>query len=364
MNLINLFWPGILILGIITSYTDIRYGKIKNKTILFSIIYTLSIYFFLLFILKELTTTNYLIQTTINIISALVIGYLMWDVGLWTAGDGKLFFVFAALIPLFQYNEASYIPFFPSMNILINTFIPLFLFFFVQLMFKTSLAQKKKSLKKALNPKKLWFLLLLLFSLSWIIESLFKLFNITLNYFFTIILFFIIIMPLLKLLPKYLYTIFGAICILRIIFDKSLFTFQTLSSLITILLIFIFARYFLLDLGFIKFTTSVKIKDLIPGMVPAEMIYEKKKKITKRKMLFFSFFDYLKERNNDSLIDSKTEGLTKEDIKKIKALAKKHTNLKTFQIQQTLPFAPYLFLGAILTIISHGNFFILLKLIF
>jgi len=364
MNLINLFWPAILILGIITSYTDIRYGKIKNKTILFSIIYSLLAYFLLIFILKEQTTSQYLLQTTINIISALLIGYLMWDVGLWTAGDGKLFFAFATLIPLFQYNKASYIPFFPSMNILINTFIPIFLFFFIQLMFKTSLAQKKKSIKKALNPKKLWFLFLLLFSLSWVIESLFKTFNITLNYFFTIILFFIIIMPLLKLLPKHLYTAIGAICILRIIFDKDLFTIQTLSSIITLLLIFIFARYFLLDLGFIKFTTSVKIANLKPGMVPAEMIYNNNKKITKRKILFFSFFDYLKERNNNSLIDSKTEGLTKEDVKKIKTLAKKHPDLKSFQIQQTLPFAPYLFLGTILTIISHGNFFVLLKLIF
>ena len=40
------FLPGIAYLGLATSYSDIKCGTIKNKDILFALVYSLAAYFF------------------------------------------------------------------------------------------------------------------------------------------------------------------------------------------------------------------------------------------------------------------------------------------------------------------------------
>jgi len=49
-----------------------------------------------------------------------------------------------------------------------------------------------------------------------------------------------------------------------------------------------------------------------------------------------------------SLLDVSVEGFTEEDIKKIQKLEKKF-DFHSLQIQQTIPFAPFLFAGAVIT---------------
>jgi prepilin signal peptidase PulO-like enzyme (type II secretory pathway) len=58
------------------------------------------------------------------------------------------------------------------------------------------------------------------------------------------------------------------------------------------------------------------------------------------------------------LIDEEAEGLTEEQIKKLRS-----SGIKRVRVAQTIPFAPLLFLGAMLTIIAKGNIFIVLKLL-
>ncbi|MDI6605604.1 MAG: hypothetical protein QME65_00430, partial [Candidatus Omnitrophota bacterium] len=49
---------------------------------------------------------------------------------IWAAGDAKLFIVYTLLIPLDYYSK-SYLPYFPSFTLLLNIFIPLFLFILI-----------------------------------------------------------------------------------------------------------------------------------------------------------------------------------------------------------------------------------------
>ncbi|MFH1641592.1 MAG: A24 family peptidase C-terminal domain-containing protein [Nanoarchaeota archaeon] len=356
-----IFWflIGVVILGGITTYTDIKYGKIKNKVIVFALSYAL-IFQFIYFSVFSVEY-SYIIQSIFNVVSALIIGYLMWDVGLWTAGDGKLFLAYATLIPLFIYNKASNIPFFSSMNILINTFVPLFFFFLINLLIKTSLIQKKASFKKAFNPKRVFVLILTLFCFFWIIDIITGILGVGLNFFYYILLLFLIVYPIERVMKQKFLIVVILICLARIVFDRSIFTMHFILTFFSFFLVFLVLRYFVIELGFSRFTTSVPINKLKQGMVPAEMIYKNNER---KKILFFSFFEYLREKNNKSLFDIRSEGLTKKDIDKIKKLAQKHPDFKTFQIQQTLPFAPFLFCGAILTIIAQGNVFIFLKNIF
>ncbi|MBI2646715.1 MAG: prepilin peptidase, partial [Deltaproteobacteria bacterium] len=96
------FLPAILALGIITSYEDIRYGKIRNGWVIFALVYAIIIYSALIinayFIGK--VNTPYLIELMANIGFAVIAGFSMWYFGLWTAGDVKLFIAYSAIIHL------------------------------------------------------------------------------------------------------------------------------------------------------------------------------------------------------------------------------------------------------------------------
>jgi len=362
MWILYLFLVGIVFLGLFTSYTDIKYGKIWNKTIIITLVYSFVIYIIYFLSLNPGDFIGYLNQTTINFIFALLVGYLMWDVGLWTAGDGKLFTTYALLVPVFVYSPASYISFFPSMNILINTFVPVFLFFILVLLFKTSWTAKRISFRRAFNPKKVLFLILSLFVFLWIIDIVSSFIGVSLNYFFYIIILSMVILPFEKLFSNNFNLFVAFLGVLRFFLDKSIFTIYFVKTFVFFILMFLVLRYFILELGFIRFTTSVPINNLVEGMVPAELIYKQENEYIRTKMLFFSFLGYI--RHTNSIFDMKSEGLSCKDILKIKKLAKKHDDFKTFQIQQTLPFAIFLFLGVVITLIARGNIFIFLRFIF
>ena len=100
-NLTWLLLPGILYLGILASYTDIRYGKIRNKAVLRAIIYALVVYAsaIIFFAIKGTLSGEYVAELGTNALFAGAVCVLLWLMKVWSAGDGKLFFAFALLIP-------------------------------------------------------------------------------------------------------------------------------------------------------------------------------------------------------------------------------------------------------------------------
>lgn len=134
MLLINLFFlPAIFFIGIVTSYEDIKFSKIKRKWIGRGLIYPLLgyllLYFFSILRVVDYRGINYsyIQEFLINGFISIAIAYLFWKLGIWAAGDAKLFIVYTLLIPLDYYSK-SYFPYFPSFALLLNIFIPLFLF--------------------------------------------------------------------------------------------------------------------------------------------------------------------------------------------------------------------------------------------
>jgi len=104
------------------------------------------------------------------------------------------------------------------------------------------------------------------------------------------------------------------------------------------------------------FITSTDINHLKEGMIPTQGITQKKQEY-ERIML---------NTNNPNMIyQTKPGGLTKEDIKKIQNLhrtGKLHFN--HILTQQTIPFATYMIIGTIITIVSQGNLIIFIRTIF
>ncbi len=137
MILDYLFLPVLFLIGLIISYQDFRYGKIKNKWIILGLAWGLIIYFFFLIwgiIAEPIIPFSYILKVFVNSFFALIVGYILWYFNLWSAGDAKLFFVFTLLLPL-QYYWRTALPVFPSFALLINIFIPALLLLISQNIF-------------------------------------------------------------------------------------------------------------------------------------------------------------------------------------------------------------------------------------
>jgi hypothetical protein len=126
MTLDYLFLPVIFLIGGITSYQDFKYGKIKNKWIVLGLCWGAVVYISLVilkFFNPAVISYSYIFAVLINSGIALVVGYGLWHFDLWSAGDAKLFFVFAFLFPL-EYYGRGYLPYFPAFALLVNVFVP------------------------------------------------------------------------------------------------------------------------------------------------------------------------------------------------------------------------------------------------
>jgi len=103
-----IFFSFILLFGTITSYEDIRWGRIRNKYILSALLFTALInsLMFLGVIEDHNLDEGYYLALLINVIIAF--------------GDAKLFSAYAALVPLTTYRQ-GYTQYFPSFTLLSNT---------------------------------------------------------------------------------------------------------------------------------------------------------------------------------------------------------------------------------------------------
>jgi hypothetical protein len=142
--------------------------------------------------------------------------------------------------------------------------------------------------------------------------------------------------------------------VLRLFTDKSVYSLQFLKNFIYLVIIWSIVRQFFkeefLKFGQKIFSKEIPVDRLKKGMLLAETIVKKGAKYKKKIKPFFSIYK--------GFVDEETEGLTKQQIEKIK-----DTGIKRIRVAQTIPFAPFLFLGAMLTMSAKGNIFIVLKIL-
>jgi hypothetical protein len=168
-----------------------------------------------------------------------------------------------------------------------------------------------------------------------------------------------------------------AISLFRLIIDRSVYSGKFLVDFILIIFIWRLIKSFLIGslskLGQEIFATEINVNRLKPGMILSEAI-QKKENLAKKEL------EWLKKQPNTSLIrhkgnyyiikpkthmefdnflEEEAEGVTKEQINKIKIIG-----IKRIRISHTIPFAPLIFLGILLTIIAKGNILIMIKSLF
>ena len=315
-----MFGIAILAFGIFTSYSDIKYGKIKNFTIKAAFIFSFFLYLWLYIFgnVNKLLLTN----TAINIMITSAISILLWLNSSWCAADAKLFIAYAFLIPLTTYQLGT-IQYFESFGLLVNSFFPFLIFASFKALFQTSAKEKIKLFNKK-NLNEISNMAIKLFAVWWISSLLSNIFNITNMLVFYLLIF--LIYYLANINKKIVYVI----AILRVILD-----YQTLSKssfwIIFFAIVFTFGIFKLLVIDLLKEQNTKKISTnkLKKGMVVSQ---------------------YIVAKLNKYKIDYKPEGISTKDINKIKK-----SGIKTIIIEKTIPFAPFMFLGAIITLLVKGN---------
>jgi hypothetical protein len=345
----------ILLFGLWTSYTDLKKGVIKNYSIALLI---LSAIILNVFFTKSFV--NYPIQSGINILIALIGGFLIWLAGLWSAADAKLFTAFNFLMPItFFPHPMSY---FPGIIIMANSFVPLFIFSFIFILIKTSAKEKKGVIANVIKPKFIFSILVTLLALMSIFYEISNIFKISMDYFSTTIILFSILWLVenkFNIKLNYFYIIVSILSI--VFFYKILFTLSFLInwmiSFFTVLII-----YSLIYLSGSVYTESVKLTELKKGMIPAEIIIIKNGKYIKKRMNFIGLLSMLREKSSSKAIfEYNSEGISQKDLKKIKCLYKSgKIDFDEIKICKTTHFAPFLFLGVLLTYFTGGRYFIYL----
>lgn len=183
--------PALLLIFVGVVHSDIKSQKIKNVFIKAGFFWGISIILFLNifpdlmgglngFLMAHpwlgniyknsdsyLYTAGYSMDSLINFCIALVVGYSLWKFEVWAPGDGKLFAISVLLIPL-KYYGTKYFPYFPAFALLVNIFVVaaavVFLesvaFFFWRNFIKGDRNLLRGYAEKVLNKKKASILLL------------------------------------------------------------------------------------------------------------------------------------------------------------------------------------------------------------
>ena len=384
MNLIWLFLPGILYLGIISCYTDIRFGKIKNRDIFLGVGYAVLAYFgiFIFQFMNGQFSYFEVFEVFTNAAFAITVAFGLWYLKLWSAGDGKLFFAFAMLVPFVVYQK-TYYQWVPSLNILFNAFIVGFALAVILILKDARLLDYRRMIHSFLHdffkPARFFDMVFSLFAVFWLISILLQFLGMA-NFFLVRYLLTILLMSFLprifagisqdkKGARKYRIYIMGMITLARFIIDDSIYSLGFLLDFLLLVLVWklfrgIF-RHGVQSLGKDLFSKEVLVKDLKPNMILSDNIV-KSKKIGKKEadelkkegieIVRKGGADYLLGNvEGKCLINAESEGLEERHIKLIRKIG-----FKKVKISTTIPFAPLIFSAVLLTLLIKGNILILI----
>ncbi len=344
-SVIGLF--AIIIVGLISTYTDTKNQTISNRMVLAGIISGLIINL-------SYTIFEFKINYLINIFFALFIGFFLWQIKFWNAGDGKLFLTFITLMPInlvFQNKFYLY-----SYNLITYTFIPVFCLFLITLFFQTKLKEFIHAFKEAFQLKTIASIMIAFFSFQWVIQLVNKYVNFHLNLFISALILFIIFEGIDRIIKIKLIHLFYITSTIRLIIE-----FNTVSQLnyliyfFSQLLLFLIVVYFFIYLAYFKFGTHVKIPNLKKGMLLCETIIKKNKNYyTVKPNIKISLFMFLQDSmpKEKPFIDINSKGLTIKEIQKLQELNKAgKIDVGSLLIQKRIPYAPFQFIGVIVLII-------------
>jgi hypothetical protein len=313
--------------------------------VILALIYSLVYNLYLTLIYKN--TALLLSYFTFLIISTCIF-FIIWLLKIWTAGDSKLAIAFAvllfsgsniqnleqvglAILAIFEYIKIIFLLGFAVMCFFIfkNNKI-------VEIINKIIL-----SIKNTLNPKMIISYIIYLISFSWIIGFIFEKIGLKDK---GALLLLVILLFSLVLNPgkRNFFNLNMILLILRVIFDKNFFTYSFAVYLLAItsswFLVYSLFNSYLINLLSNSFIKEIGINKLRKGMI---LNKRQNDKDDTNEAKYLIIDKYLKDTGENGIMESQIH------------LLKKKGTLKV-SIKETIPFAPVLFIGAILICIIPG----------
>lgn len=356
----------ILVIGCLyASYTDIKYKKINNICT-FGLI-CMGTLLQLLLLLQGETTLHQFLE---RLLGGFIVAILMYFTSIWGAGDSKLLWGILVMLPPSVFPKVNTVQS-PVLTVIVNIFVPYFLYLMVLLMLKSPIKQKLTVLSEVieeLKPKEIFFSLYDSFYLVGVGALIFMFFNqIGLQGQLSktgILLLVIVLSQCFKKnnFEKLKRFVLSPMSIVIMFIHAPPWHFTVI--LFSFLLFFrFFFRPFVHGLGDGIFVTELNIFDLQESMIPVERICLTKMEDGKIKCQVVPttlFSSSLGELDGEILFDVERKSLSKKKITRLKEFASRGwfqpINNK-IKIQQQTSFAPVIYFGTILTIICKGTFY-------
>jgi len=361
-----------------TSYGGARHGKIPRRLQAYWLLMGLILLplgylwlaggldFFSPDLVEQSEGLPYWVAVMLNTLIAFGIGVVLWEMGLWAAGDAKIFALLALSVPLMWYKN-NYFSYFPSFVLLFNTFVALFALLLVEFVHRTSrylLETRGRVLKTGAvstwtalkSNKKKYISILLMFLAIFTLIRILRHFAqdsidqyLHLNKTVVFVILAIVFHPLARFAQKKPVAITAvSIVVAYILYGVFLDeTGKALYELINIgwFAISIIAFRTLYD-AYLKATDTeqIPVAELRAGML---LTQEEQRAFKERQQLYEL---KIQSFNPDGLNQGQAEAIT---------LWCQENQKETVGVSRTIPFAPALFIGTILTILFQGLMIVL-----
>ena len=311
-----------------------------------------------------------------------VIAFGFYWFGIFSPGDSKLFWGLCLIFPVSLFGSLSGSLSFPPLVLALNIFIPYSVGLLGYMLFKFVLMPNKLALlrgfvmsnfQKALLFER-FFHMLFFIGITAALTLLLELIGWQLDRFMELVLIlavFTLTQKLLSLVPKtpVYYAVVGFACVwLSVWSAPSVPVFLSDFALFfgLYLVVFIFAHQLVLSLGSLVLDNAVDVESLESGMIPAEQIVRVAQpdgsvRCEKKQVAFSS------GQGDNIIISPDPAGLDDEAIACLRDLAAEGEFAdfeNQIRIQPSIRFAPVISVGALLTILCQGPFYLKLMQIF
>lgn len=316
------------VFGIFLSYIDFKEKKVYNLHLIFMALAGLVLFAFGMY-------PDLYGSLLVNFLFAFFTGILFWKIGLWGAGDGKLFAICSFYLPF-----KMYLSFFYAQVILVNVFILAFLIWFLPLILKTKFSEKVQAFKQTFTRDNVLNLGLLIFGLFYFVGTLLSLLDLglyTTGYIIALFIGLASYAVLRRFFSRNLTYILFVLCLARFFFDISIFTMYFWELFALTMAILLIAMWFGNLSIYISYDEK-RLCDLEEGDVPIGVITTKGTTIELKKWL---------DRHlvAGELIMKK--GFSKEDLGRFGGLK----GIEGFLTKKTVCFTPLIIVAVLLVAI-------------
>ena len=359
------------------SYTDLKTQKIRNFCSL-GLLYVGTLSQLMAWYLGT-TTPLYILGLFFG---AGLIAFGFYWFGIFSPGDSKLFWGLCLIFPLSLFRDLSGAISFPPLILALNIIVPYSIGILGYLLFKFALMRNKLDLlryffrsyfqKETLLEK--LFSLLMFIGIGSGLTYVLQLFGWEPDRFLRLILVlvaFTLVQKLLSPLPKtpVHYAVTGFVCVwLAVQATPSISVFLSGFAFFLglYLVVFVIAKQLILSLASVTLDSAIDVNGLQVGMIPAEQIVRVEQpdgtvRYEKQQVEFSSGQD------DNIVISPDPAGLTTEEIAELQHLAAAGAFVEfgnQINVQPSIRFAPVISIGALLTVLCGGPFYLKLMQLF